>query len=132
MGQREIERKIGADRKTIRRYGRIHDLVAHEGNDLQNPPPRPPAPKHAVSACEPHREWIEDQVGPGRNGIATGLRTPEGRQLSTGCRSQVLKDSCCILEDPAITVLTPLCSKFFGPFRCVRYVKLSVCAFTRV
>ena len=41
----------------------------------QNPPPRPPAsgkklPKHARSACEPHREWIEEQVRLGRNAMA--------------------------------------------------------------
>ncbi len=90
IGQREIERKIGVDRKTIRRYERIHDLVDDEGNDPsksptlatgfcdesgQNPPPRPPAPKekipkHAVSACEPHREWIEEQLRLGRNATA--------------------------------------------------------------
>ena len=36
---------------------------------FQNPPPRPPAPvpKLAVSACEIHREWIEQQVALGRN-----------------------------------------------------------------
>ena len=47
----------------------------------QNPPPRPPGisvskeekraiPLHARSACEPHREWIEDQVRLGRNAVA--------------------------------------------------------------
>jgi transposase/5S rRNA maturation endonuclease (ribonuclease M5) len=90
IGQREIERKIGVDRKTIRRYERIYDLVDDEGNDPpksptpatgfcdesgQNPPPWPPAsggkiPKYAVSACEPHREWIEEQLRLGRNATA--------------------------------------------------------------
>jgi transposase len=90
VGQREIERKIGVDRKTIRRYERIHDLVDLEGNDPsksptpatgfcdesgQNAPPWPPAskekiPKHAVSACDPHREWIEEQLRLGRNATA--------------------------------------------------------------
>ena len=52
-----------------------------EGKTHQNPPPRPPAksgtkqekrdiPFHARSACEPHREWIEDQVRLGRNGVS--------------------------------------------------------------
>ena len=27
-------------------------------------------PLHARSACEPHREWIEDQVRLGRNAVA--------------------------------------------------------------
>jgi transposase/5S rRNA maturation endonuclease (ribonuclease M5) len=93
ISQREITRKTGIDRKTIRRYGRIYDLLPTrgEGNsnspmdeyvatDLgaescQNPPPRPPAlikdlPKHARSACEPHKEWIEEQLRLGRNAMA--------------------------------------------------------------
>lgn len=49
----------------------------------ENPPPRPPdgsaasatlparrASEHARSACEPHRDWIEEQVRLGRNGQA--------------------------------------------------------------
>jgi transposase/5S rRNA maturation endonuclease (ribonuclease M5) len=95
ISQREINRKIGVDRKTIRKYGRLGGFVADQGevffasksptgqevatgagvNSGQNPPPRPPAqgsklPKHARSACEPHREWIEAQVRLGRNGMA--------------------------------------------------------------
>jgi len=93
ISQREINRKTGVDRKTIRKYGRDDDLVAGQGAFTsksptaqevatgayvefgQNPPPRPPArqskpPKHARSACEPHREWIEEQVRLGRNGMA--------------------------------------------------------------
>jgi hypothetical protein len=83
ISQREINRKTGVDRKTIRKYGRQDGLVADQGAlapkspiekevatgaDVefgQNPPPRSPAidsklPKHARSACEPHREWIKD------------------------------------------------------------------------
>ena len=52
-----------------------------EDKTHQNAPPRPPAksqtkqekkdiPSHARSACEPHREWIEEQVRLGRNGVA--------------------------------------------------------------
>jgi transposase/5S rRNA maturation endonuclease (ribonuclease M5) len=93
ISQREINRKTGVNRKTIRKYGRPDDLVANQGalpptspteqevatgaksEFGQNPPPRPPArdnraPKHARSACEPHREWIEEQVRLGRNGMA--------------------------------------------------------------
>jgi transposase/5S rRNA maturation endonuclease (ribonuclease M5) len=93
ISQREINRKTGIDRKTIRKYGRFDGFVAGEsvfapksptaqkgatGADVefgQKPPPRPPAPgsnppKHARSACEPHREWIEEQVRLGRNGMA--------------------------------------------------------------
>jgi len=91
--QREINRKTGVDRKTIRKYGQLDDFVTDQdafasksptkqevatGVDIefgQNPPPRPPArqskpPKHARSACEPHRGWIEEQVKLGRNGMA--------------------------------------------------------------
>ena len=93
ISQREINRKTGIDRKTIRRYGRLYDLLPCWDNGVskspnaegvatgpdaergQNPPPRPPAraegvPKHARSACEPHREWIEEQLGQGRNAMA--------------------------------------------------------------
>ena len=93
VSQREINRKIGVHRKTIRKYGRLDGLAATQGalspkyptgqqvatgtwdESGQNTPPRPPAsdsklPKHARSACEPHREWIEKQVRLGRNGTA--------------------------------------------------------------
>jgi transposase/5S rRNA maturation endonuclease (ribonuclease M5) len=93
ISQREINRKTGIDRKTIRRYGRLYDLVPAEETDHsnyysgegvatgsgvqsgQNPPPRPPAPeenlpKHARSACDPHRQWIEEQLRLGRNAMA--------------------------------------------------------------
>ena len=93
ISQREINRKTGVDRKTIRKYGRLDGLVSGHGvfaskspteqevatgADVefgQNPPARPPVqdsklPKHARSACEPHREWIEEQVRLGRNGMA--------------------------------------------------------------
>ena len=93
ISQREIERKTGVDRKTIRRYGRLSGLIITEEFDdsksptsqevatgldilsVQNPPPRPPAsqvkiPKQIRSACESHREWIEEQVRQGRNGMA--------------------------------------------------------------
>lgn len=41
----------------------------------QNPPPRPPGPKNDLStnsqsACEPHREWIDEQLKVGRNAMA--------------------------------------------------------------
>ena len=83
--QREIERQTGVDRKTIRRYGQALQeekagpnspgvATGSEGRESgvlgeQNPPPRPPArsAKQARSACEEHREWIEQQVQLGRN-----------------------------------------------------------------
>lgn len=68
--QREVERRTGVDRKTIRRYAANSPGVA-TGSwvDLeQTPPPRPPAPASVVaSACEPHRAFIEAQVRLGRN-----------------------------------------------------------------
>jgi transposase len=93
ISQREIERRIGIDRKTIRRYARLSDPSTTENGEdsksptpgevatgsetsaVQNPPPRPPAwaaamPKHVRSACESHREWIEAQVRLGRNAMA--------------------------------------------------------------
>ncbi len=93
ISHRQINRTTGIDRKTIRKYDRLDGLPASQedfapkspsGQEVatgledesgQNPPPRPPAPekklpKHARSACEPHREWIEEQVRLGRNATA--------------------------------------------------------------
>jgi len=93
ISQREINRKAGINRKTIRRYGQLYhealcDAPEHSnypnGEGMatgswvqpgQNTPPRPPAleenlPKHARSACEPHRQWIEEQLRLGRNAMA--------------------------------------------------------------
>ena len=83
--QREIERMTGVDRKTIRRISR--EIAGAEANspgvaagfdgresgvltEQNPPPPRPPAPKVARSACEAHRAWIEEQVQLGRNAQA--------------------------------------------------------------
>jgi transposase len=82
--QREIERMTGVDRKTIRRYQRQSNSpgVATGSAVLagQTPPPWPPAAGDATrtsapgamtpSACEPHRAWIETQVGLGRNAVS--------------------------------------------------------------
>ena len=93
VSQREIKRKTGIDRKTIRSYYRLDHFSADqegfppkfptgeevatgiEAGSVQNPPPRPQAaekklPKHARSACEAHREWIEEQVRLCRNATA--------------------------------------------------------------
>jgi transposase/5S rRNA maturation endonuclease (ribonuclease M5) len=93
ISQREINRKTGIDRKTIRRYDQLHHLTDSEDDGhsksptgeevatgswvepVENPPPWPPAivgnlPRHARSACEPHREWIEKQLEVGRNAMA--------------------------------------------------------------
>lgn len=70
--QHEVARRTGVDRKTIRKYQPNSPMAtgSEPGSD-QNPPPRPPAlPKHASSACEPHRAWIEEQVQLGRNAQA--------------------------------------------------------------
>lgn len=70
--QREIERRTGVDRKTIRRYSANSPGVATGSGDepAQTPPPRPPAPKAAVSACAAHRDFIEAQVALGRNAVS--------------------------------------------------------------
>ena len=98
VSQREIERKVRVDRKTVRKYALIEKNKKQTGDDNskspgvatgseesvdQNPPPRPPAfplsataddaypiPAHARSACEPHRLWIEEQVRLGRNAVS--------------------------------------------------------------
>lgn len=94
VSQREIERRTGVDRKTIRRYARAAKsptpATGSEGQRVQNPPPWPPgpggsgvaelamaAPSEAspggalqASACEVHRKWIEDQVRLGRNAVS--------------------------------------------------------------
>jgi transposase/5S rRNA maturation endonuclease (ribonuclease M5) len=95
VSQREISRKAGIDRKTIRKYGRQFNIIPSPNKNVsapytglvatgpdkdpnQNPPPRPPVipvdtqkiPFHARSACEPHRKWIEQQVRLGRNAMS--------------------------------------------------------------
>lgn len=75
---REIERRTGVDRKTIRRYADAAKspgvATGSDGAPEQTPPPRPPAPPGeapplptGTSACEPHRTWIESQLDLGRN-----------------------------------------------------------------
>lgn len=88
VSQHEINRKTGIDRKTIRKLAQAmlaapapasNSPMATGAPEVagQIPPPRPPAlagtlplPAHARSACEPHRAWIEAQVGLGRNAMA--------------------------------------------------------------
>jgi transposase len=78
--QREIERVTGIDRKTIRAYQKRFAAAAANspgvatGSAGQTPPPPPPAvpAAHAgtVSACEPHRAFIEAQLRLRRNATA--------------------------------------------------------------
>ena len=83
--QREIERRTGIDRKTIRRYAKPITAANSPGvatgladGILETPPPWPPAlptslavhPVIALSACAPHRPWIEAQVELGRNAMS--------------------------------------------------------------
>ena len=80
--QREIERVTGIDRKTIRVYEKRFAAAAAAnspggatGSAQQIPPPWPPAPTPArpaqtVSACEPHRVFIEAQLRLRRNAMA--------------------------------------------------------------
>ena len=85
---REIQRRTGVDRKTIRRYARQAEAnspgVATGSGDVvgQNPPPRPPAllpaPVGSISACEPHGKWIEAQIAFGRNAVSIYQDLVEG------------------------------------------------------
>ncbi|MGU7785364.1 IS21 family transposase [Burkholderia sp. PU8-34] len=90
--QREIERLTGIDRKTIRRYQAIFEARQSANANSPRvttgcepavaqipPPPRPPAIDAAApaatfnfarSACEPYRDWIEQQVRLKRNAQA--------------------------------------------------------------
>ncbi|MCA3069205.1 MAG: IS21 family transposase [Rhodocyclaceae bacterium] len=82
--QREIERRTGVDRKTIRSHARAMAnspgvATGFSESGAQIPPPRPPAPEGgpgsaalapAASACEPYRAWIEAQVVLGRNAVS--------------------------------------------------------------
>lgn len=94
--QREIKRRTGVDRKTIRRYARMAKsptpATGSQEPEGQNPPPWPPALEAvpgevdgapsavvvgavtptwgaAVSACAAHQTWIEQQVQLGRNAV---------------------------------------------------------------
>lgn len=78
--QHEIQRRLGVDRKTIRAYQRRLGAGAAKppgvatGSGVgegQIPPPRPPALEAwQVSACEPHRGFIEAEVRLGRNAMS--------------------------------------------------------------
>jgi len=82
VGQHEIARRTGVDRKTIRSYERALSnsprvATGSTGAADQFPPPRPPALESgesaaaaSVSACEPYRTWIEAQVALGRNAVS--------------------------------------------------------------
>ena len=95
--QREIARRTGVDRKTIRHYARPAAAppaptspgvaTGSPGDPEQSPPPRPPAPAGirtpaaaalTISACEAHRAWIEAQVALGRNAVSIFQDLVEG------------------------------------------------------
>jgi transposase len=79
--QREIERVTGIDRKTIRAYQKRFAAAAANSPGVATdpaariPPPRPPTAVTAIaaatmSACEPHRGFIEAQLRLRRNAVA--------------------------------------------------------------
>lgn len=92
LSARQIYKRMGYDRGTIAKYAREAGLwppaagiskPATPGElatgPAENPPPRPPGSDAGAlqalrepvkSFCEPHREWIEEQVRLGRNGKA--------------------------------------------------------------
>lgn len=72
LSQREVSKKTGVDRKTIRRLARGSpgsNSPTPAPGEFQNPPPWPPAPV-VLSACAAHGEWIAAQVALGRNARA--------------------------------------------------------------
>ena len=93
---REIERRTGVDRKTIRRLARSANSPGVATGSLaaagQTPPPRPPAGQSGpeevppliftTSACESHRAWIEAQVQLGRNAVSIYQDLVEGHGFS--------------------------------------------------
>jgi transposase len=108
--QHEIARRLGVDRKTIRRYARARKsptpATGSEEREDQTPPPRPPGPEgveaagvpsavmpasapagEAVSACAEHREWIEAQVQLGRNAVSIYQELVETRRFTHGYNS---------------------------------------------
>lgn len=99
VSHREIARRTGVDRKTIRRYVRQANspgvATGSEAIVVEDPPPRPPAPGPApsaapgtvLSACEPHRPWIEEQVGLGRNAQSIYQDLVEAREFGHGYNS---------------------------------------------
>ena len=90
VSQRKISKRTAINRKTIRRYLLQSDQAPHV--DLKSKYPSPATGSEgeivdhssplssseneskmvhkAKSACDPHREWIEKQVGLGRNGVS--------------------------------------------------------------
>jgi transposase len=99
--QREIARRTGVDRKTIRRQARAANspgvATGSESPSSQIPPPRPPgdegllaasapgvqsASRPTPSACEAHRAWIEAQVQLGRNAVSIYQDLVEGHGFS--------------------------------------------------
>jgi transposase len=71
VSHREIERRTGIDRKTIRRYAAsANSSGVATGSDVTEGAIAAQPSGVSVSACEPYREWIERQVGFGRNALA--------------------------------------------------------------
>jgi len=98
ISQREIHRKTKIDRKTIRKYARLHQQQREGITETKSPEEvemitgssittnqdipcrskglkearqeRHAIPSEARSACAPHREWIEVQVRLGRNAMS--------------------------------------------------------------
>lgn len=68
VSQREIRKKTGIDRKTIRKY--IHGDIDPKSPTSDKVATGSDPPTESKSACEPYREWIEEQVRLGRNSVA--------------------------------------------------------------
>ena len=75
VGQREIARRLGVDPKTTRRIEREMGSKSRTwppafiGENKQSAPLAATV-RVSASACEPHREWITQQVRLGRNAVS--------------------------------------------------------------
>ncbi|NHZ73608.1 MAG: hypothetical protein GWP16_03970 [Nitrospirae bacterium] len=97
---RQIEEATGVRRETASRYLKAAGVVVRRpgrwGHPDRNaaievitdsaPPPRP-GRSPTVSACEPHREWIEDAVRDGRDAMSIWQDLVDDREFAHSYQS---------------------------------------------
>lgn len=103
VSQREIERRTGVDRKTIRRYAEssksptpttgpepaapANSSTPAIGSSALLRAVMTPASAPAESACAPHGEWIDQQLDLGRNAMSIYQELVEQRGFKHGYNS---------------------------------------------